>query len=128
MLRGRAFACNNVIQFSSVTVVALLSWLLVPRTPFGIDGWRWVMLIAAIGAVCVWWIRRRVPESPRWLARHGRIQEAEHIMDRMEADAIAEGGTLTAADKFARARKHARQLRGDLERPVSAAHHHAFGL
>lgn len=92
--RGRAFACNNVIQFSSVTVVAFLSWLLVPRTPFGIDGWRWVMLVAAIGAICVWWIRRRVPESPRWLARHGRLHEAEQIMDRMEADAIADGAVL----------------------------------
>ncbi|HEV2198461.1 MAG TPA: MFS transporter [Bryobacteraceae bacterium] len=93
-LRGRAFACNNVIQFSSVTVVAFLSWLLVPRAPFGLDGWRWVMLVAAIGAICVWWIRRRVPESPRWLARHGRILEAERIMDRMEAEAIADGGVL----------------------------------
>jgi putative MFS transporter len=89
-LRGRAFACNNVIQFSSVTVVAFLAWLLVPIAPFGLDGWRWVMLIAAIGAVFVWWIRRSVPESPRWLARHGRIEEAERIMDRMEADAIAD--------------------------------------
>jgi len=92
--RGRAFACNNVIQFLSVTVVAFLSWLLVPRAPFGLDGWRWVMLIAAIGAVLVWWIRLRVPESPRWLARHGRIAEAERIMNQMEADAIADGGTL----------------------------------
>ncbi len=99
-LRGRAFACNNVIQFSSVTVVALLSWLLVPRTPFGVDGWRWVMLIAAIGAIFVWWIRRSVPESPRWLARHGRIAEAERIMDRMEADAIADGGADSGADSI----------------------------
>ena len=99
-LRGRAFACNNVIQFSSVTVVALLSWLLVPRTPFGIDGWRWVMLIAAIGAIFVWWIRRTVPESPRWLARHGRIAEAERIMDRMEADAVADGGVLLPLAKL----------------------------
>jgi len=92
--RGRAFACNNVIQFLSVTVVAFLSWLLVPRAPFGLDGWRWVMLIAAVGAIVVWWIRLRVPESPRWLARHGRIAEAERIMDQMEADALADGGTL----------------------------------
>jgi putative MFS transporter len=99
-LRGRAFALNNVIQFSSVTVVAFLSWILVPRSPFGIDGWRWVMLIAAIGAVCVWWIRRSVPESPRWLARHGRIAEAERIMDRMEADAVREGGVLAPLAKL----------------------------
>ncbi len=84
-LRGRAFALNNFIQFSAVPVVAFAAWMLVPRTPFGIEGWRCVMLIAAIGAVFVWWIRRSVPESPRWLARHGRIAEAEAIMDQMEA-------------------------------------------
>jgi putative MFS transporter len=93
-LRGRAFACNNVIQFLSVPAVAFLSWLLVPRAPLGLEGWRWIMLIAAVGAVVVWWIRLRVPESPRWLARHGRIEEAARIMDRMEAHAISDGGTL----------------------------------
>ena len=37
--------------------------------PFGLDGWRWVVLLGASGAIAVWWIRRRVPESPRWLAQ-----------------------------------------------------------
>jgi MFS transporter, putative metabolite:H+ symporter len=69
-LRGRAFAINQTIQFCAVPVVALLAWLLVPRTPLGIAGWRWVVLLGAAGAVLVWWIRRRVPESPRWLAQH----------------------------------------------------------
>jgi MFS transporter, putative metabolite:H+ symporter len=68
-LRGRAFAINQAIQFCAVPVVALLAWLLVPRAPFGLDGWRWVVLLGATGAILVWWIRRRVPESPRWLAR-----------------------------------------------------------
>ena len=75
-LRGRAFAINQTIQFCAVPVVALLAWLLVPRTPFGLDGWRWVVLLAASGAIVVWWIRRRVPESPRWLAEHGSAQKA----------------------------------------------------
>jgi MFS transporter, putative metabolite:H+ symporter len=70
-LRGRAFAINQAIQFCAVPVVALLAWLLVPRNPFGFDGWRWVVLLGAAGAILVWWIRRRVPESPRWLAEHG---------------------------------------------------------
>jgi MFS transporter, putative metabolite:H+ symporter len=69
-LRGRAFAINQAIQFCAVPVVALLAWILVPRAPFGVDGWRWVVLLGAGGAVVVWWIRRRVPESPRWLAQH----------------------------------------------------------
>ena len=68
-LRGRAFAINQAIQFCAVPVVALLAWLLVPRAPFGLDGWRWVVLLGASGAILVWWIRRRVPESPRWLAQ-----------------------------------------------------------
>jgi putative MFS transporter len=68
-LRGRAFAINQAIQFCAVPVVALLAWLLVPRAPFGLDGWRWVVLLGATGAILVWWIRRRVPKSPRWIAQ-----------------------------------------------------------
>jgi putative MFS transporter len=75
-LRGRAFAINQTIQFCAVPVVALLAWLLVPRAPLGLDGWRWVVLLGAAGAVVVWWIRRRVPESPRWLAEHDPVNTA----------------------------------------------------
>jgi putative MFS transporter len=75
-LRGRAFALNQAIQFCAVPVVALLAWLLVPRSPFGLDGWRWVVLIGATGAILVWWIRRRVPESPRWMAQRAGVSPA----------------------------------------------------
>jgi putative MFS transporter len=77
-LRGRAFAINQTIQFCAVPVVALLAWLLVPRAPLGLDGWRWVVLLGAAGAIVVWWIRRRVPESPRWIAQrtHARRPHA----------------------------------------------------
>jgi MFS transporter, putative metabolite:H+ symporter len=72
-LRGRAFAINQAIQFCAVPVVALLAWLLVPRAPLGLDGWRWVVLLGASGAIVVWWIRRRVPESPRWISQHAQL-------------------------------------------------------
>jgi putative MFS transporter len=91
-LRGRAFAYNSVIQFSAVPVIALLAWLLVPRSPFGLDGWRWVVLLGAVGAVFVWWIRLRVPESPRWLAQHGRMEEADRVISELEARVAAEAG------------------------------------
>ena len=73
-LRGRAFAINQAIQFCAVPVVALLAWQLVPRAPVGLEGWRWVVLLGASGAIVVWWIRRRVPESPRWLAERGTVR------------------------------------------------------
>jgi putative MFS transporter len=86
-MRGRAFAFNQVIQFCAIPVVALLAWLLVPGTPLGLDGWRLVVLIGSAGAVIVWWIRLGLPESPRWLAEHGRAVEADRIVTRFEREA-----------------------------------------
>ena len=91
--RGRAFAANQVVSFSAVPVVALLAWLLVPAAPFGLSGWRWVVLLGSAGALAVWFIRRRVPESARWLARQGRVAEAELIVARLEAEVERDIGT-----------------------------------
>jgi putative MFS transporter len=90
--RGRAFAINQAVQFCSVPVVAFLSWQLVPRDPLGMAGWRWVVLVPALGAVVVWWIRREVPESPRWLAEHGRHAEAERVLAAIEARVAKDTG------------------------------------
>jgi putative MFS transporter len=86
-IRGRAFAFNQMIQFCAIPFVAFLAWLLVPTSPFGLDGWRWIVLIGCAGAVFVWWIRLGLPESPRWLATHGREAEADAIVTRFESEA-----------------------------------------
>ncbi|VWC42934.1 MFS transporter [Burkholderia lata] len=91
-IRGRAFACEQAVGFVAVPVVAFLAYLLVPHAPFGLDGWRWVVLIGAHGALFVWWIRRELPESPRWLAQQGRVDEADRIMRALEAKVEAEYG------------------------------------
>jgi MFS transporter, putative metabolite:H+ symporter len=90
--RGSAFAYNQFIMFTVVPVVAFLAWLLVPITFLGWDGWRWVVVIGSAGAVVVWWIRMGLPESPRWLAQHGRLAEADRIVSEMERQAEHETG------------------------------------
>ena len=89
-LRGRAFTVNQSIQFCSVPMAALMGWIFVPITPFGIDGWRFVAAFPALAAILVWWIRRTVPESPRWLAQHGRGAEADRVASAIEARVAAE--------------------------------------
>ncbi len=93
-VRGRAFAFANVIQFLAIPLVAFLGWLLVPRTLFGLDGWRFVVMTGSLGALLVWFVRARLPESPRWLASHGRSAEAEAIVETWEIEARMEGVTL----------------------------------
>ncbi len=39
-LRGRAFALSQGVMFCAVPIVALLSWVLLPYAPLGLDGWR----------------------------------------------------------------------------------------
>ncbi len=84
-VRGRAFAYNQAIQFAVVPIVAFLSYMLVPNAPFGFDGWRWVVVIGSLGALAVWFLRRGVPESPRWLLQQGRVAEAEAVTAAIEA-------------------------------------------
>jgi putative MFS transporter len=93
-LRGRAFAINQCICFSVVPVVAGLAWKLVPLKPFGFDGWRWVVLLGSSGAVAVWALRAGIPESPRWLAAQGRMDEAERIVARLERATVPGGDPL----------------------------------
>ena len=88
--RGRAFAYNQFVAFCAVPVVAFLAWIL------GVDHWRWVVVIGSVGALFIWFLRRDLPESPRWLARHGRLAEAETIVAEIEAKATAELGPLPA--------------------------------
>jgi len=90
--RGRAYSFNQFLQFLAVPLVAFLAWLLVPRTPLGLDGWRWVVLIGSAGAIFIWFIRLSLPESPRWLARHGRLADSERVVARIENRIAAESG------------------------------------
>jgi putative MFS transporter len=83
-MRGRAFAVNQAVMFIAVPVVAFLSWWLVPLSPYGVDGWRWVVLIGAAASMVIWILRLFVPESPLWLARHGRMEDAVKIVRTLE--------------------------------------------
>ncbi len=52
-------------------------------------GWRGIWVVIGIGALVVFLLRFSLPESPRWLATHGRGREALDLLKRMGMPAPA---------------------------------------
>lgn len=87
--RGRFTAWAYTLSFVGVPAVGFLGRWLVPLKPLGIDGWRWMFIFGALGAVIIFFLRRGLPESPRWLSAVGRDDEASAIVDDFEQQARA---------------------------------------
>lgn len=52
----------------------------------GLAGWRWLLILSAVGGLAVWLLRRRLPESPRWLAATGNTAEADRVLTAIERE------------------------------------------
>ncbi len=61
--------------------------------------WRLAFLVGPVLAFVIIFVRRNLPESPRWLVMHGRQDEAEQSMKRIEQMTQDGGGTLEAVDE-----------------------------
>jgi MFS transporter, putative metabolite:H+ symporter len=89
--RGRFIAVAYTLAFCGVPVVGFLAHSVAEGKILGIPGWRWMFVFGALGAVTVFFLRRGLPESPRWLASVGRNEEAERTVVRFEEEARAAG-------------------------------------
>src|SRR6476660_3878546 len=61
-------------------------------------GWRLAFLLGPVLALVVIIVGRTLPESPRWLMTHGRVDEAEAELDKIEAAVRKSGQVLTPVD------------------------------
>jgi len=57
-------------------------------------GWRLAFLMGPVLAIVVIVVARTLPESPRWLMTHGRLEEAERNIAKIEKQVIESGQTL----------------------------------
>jgi putative MFS transporter len=78
--------CGAIGFLGAPAVIFLIRWL-TPLQPFGLEAWRWALILGSIGAATVGALFRVLPESPRWLADAGRQAAAEASCRRFERSA-----------------------------------------
>ncbi len=95
-LRGRAFALSTAIQFCATPLAAVMALILLPKTPLGIAGWRWLAFAPAAIAIVVLLLQRKLTESPRWLVQKGRTAEADRAVQVLEDRVRGAGASASA--------------------------------
>jgi putative MFS transporter len=80
--RGRWGAGLSLFMNSALFASAIGGYYVLPTI-----GWRWLFVAVGVAALGVWYLRKGVPESPRWLEAKGREADAERIVARIEREA-----------------------------------------
>jgi MFS family permease len=91
--RGRVDIAVNGTYWGGAILGTLGSLLLLNVLPESI-GWRLGFLLGPVLAGVVIFVRRNLPESPRWLVMHGREAEAEASIGEIEEEVERTGGRL----------------------------------
>jgi putative MFS transporter len=87
--RGKWLGIVSVFVVSGLPVTGLLGTLLIPHF-----GWRVMFVLGGLGAMVVWYLRKALPESPRWLESVGQKEEAETILRDIEREVALHHGPL----------------------------------
>ncbi len=81
-IRGALVSVNQLAIVSGILLSYFVSWILVGAGP---ANWRWMFATGAAPAILFFILVLRVPESPRWLLKQGRDEEALAILARINS-------------------------------------------
>jgi len=76
--RGRYLVYLESFWAIGTIVAAGLAWLVIPRF-----GWRVLLALSAAPGLIIYFIRRHVPESPRYLLVNGRLEEMRAVLTQV---------------------------------------------
>ncbi len=100
--RGRGFAWINIAWYAGALVSTLTGLALLPMGP---ASWRFMFGSAILPALILLWLRRRVPESPRWLTRRGQYEAATAALRLLHPGWVSERIAATLKEFTGTARR-----------------------
>ncbi|MDQ8708110.1 MFS transporter [Streptomyces sp. LHD-70] len=86
--RGPLLSALSVMWFVGAAVAYVVGELLLA---LGDDAWRWMLASAALPGTLIVLLRLGTPESPRWLLKKGRVQEAEKVLRKVYGPGVGIG-------------------------------------
>ena len=94
-VRGKYIAIMEGFWAVGYVMSGAIAYFLLPYL-----SWRWVFAAVGLLSAVVFLVRRSIPESPRWLAEKGRLQEADAIVTHMESEVQRLTGKPLIAAEF----------------------------
>ena len=86
-IRGALVSVNQMAIVTGILLAYFVNWVFAGSGP---SNWRWMYAMGAIPSVLFFLLLLRVPESPRWLVKNGREDEAGAVLTRVDtAEAAA---------------------------------------
>ena len=83
-IRGRYFATFQFLCMAGYAAASISSAYIIPNL-----GWRWLFGLGAAPLVLLPLVVMLLPESPRWLARSGRIDDANRALEKLGGEDVA---------------------------------------
>jgi MFS transporter, SP family, arabinose:H+ symporter len=100
-LRGKLVSLNQLTIVIGILLAQVVNWLIarpVPPNSTAVEilhswngqfGWRWMFGVTAIPSMLFFMSMFFVPESPRWLAKHGAPASSKRVLSRIGGEAYA---------------------------------------
>jgi MFS family permease len=95
--RGRVDIAVNGTYWAGAILGTLATLEVLNHVSAGL-GWRLAFLLGPVLALVIIYVRKNLPESPRWQIMHGREEEAEATIAQIEAEVAATKGELPPVD------------------------------
>jgi len=103
-IRGRLVSLNQIAIITGMLIVSIVNWWIASPvdTSWNVSmGWRWMFGSETLPAVLFFVLLLPVPESPRWLAKQDRKEEAEQLLVRLNGPRQARAAMVEIEEALA---------------------------